>query len=325
MADKTTKKEDAVTKEAAEPKEAVEKKEASIPTCGIIMPISEIDGCSVDHWLQVKAILLKAINDAGFKGDLVSNSSEVNFIHKTIVNNIYGNDLVICDVSGKNPNVMFELGIRLTFDKPTIIIKDDATNYSFDTSPIEHLPYPRDLNYHRIVEFSGNLVDKIKDTHEKAKADANYSPFLKHLGNFVTPRLEEKEVPFSEFIAQSIEDLRNDIGFLRRDVQRNKYKERQQPINLSDFAVTPLHEEKITKLKIAFGGELNQAAYENIRDYISNRFTRDILRRTTIYNEVYGIRLEFTEPVPKRILNNLLNNVTDVGSNTVHSIEFTHA
>jgi hypothetical protein len=61
---------------------------------------------------------------------------------KRIVQNIYDNEMVICDVSAKNPNVMFELGMRLAFDKPAIIIKDDKTNYSFDTAPIEHLEYP---------------------------------------------------------------------------------------------------------------------------------------------------------------------------------------
>jgi len=32
---------------------------------------------------------------------------------------------------------MFELGLRLAFDKPAIIVKDDNTSYSFDTAPIE--------------------------------------------------------------------------------------------------------------------------------------------------------------------------------------------
>lgn len=41
---------------------------------------------------------------------------------------------------------MFELGMRLTFDKPTIIIKDNTTDFIFDTGPIEHLQYPKDLN-----------------------------------------------------------------------------------------------------------------------------------------------------------------------------------
>src|ERR1019366_7659753 len=100
-------------------------------------------------------------------------------IHKTIVQNLYDNPLVICDVSSKNPNVMFELGIRLAFDKPTIIVKDDATTYSFDTASIEHIPYPRDLRFGKIVEFKAKLAGKVAATLEASK-DPGYSTFLKN-------------------------------------------------------------------------------------------------------------------------------------------------
>jgi len=87
------------------------------------MPISEIDGCSAEHWEDVLNILCEAIDEAGFKANLVSSSSDVGVIQKRIIQNLYNNPIVVCDVSGKNPNVMFELGMRLAFDKPTIIIK----------------------------------------------------------------------------------------------------------------------------------------------------------------------------------------------------------
>src|SRR4051812_37518392 len=103
------------------------------PTCGIVMPISSLDGCSEDHWLEVLEILTEAIDTAGFDGNLVSNADDVGIIQKRIIQNLYDNPIVLCDVSGKNPNVMFESGLRLAFDRPTIIIKDDKTSYSFDT------------------------------------------------------------------------------------------------------------------------------------------------------------------------------------------------
>lgn len=64
---------------------------------------------------------------------------------------------------------MFELGIRLTFDKPTVVVKDEETDYSFDTSPIEHAPYPSSLHYHEIVRFKKRLADKIIATQKAAK------------------------------------------------------------------------------------------------------------------------------------------------------------
>ena len=92
------------------------------------MPISAIDGLPSSHWEEVKGVLFEATDTAGFEAELVSESEESTIIHKTIVHNLYNNPIVICDVSGKNPNVMFELGIRLTFDKATVVVKDDKTD-----------------------------------------------------------------------------------------------------------------------------------------------------------------------------------------------------
>jgi hypothetical protein len=115
-----------------------------------------------------------------FNVRLVSDADDVGVIQKRIVQNIYTSDIVVCDVSAKNPNVMFELGMRLAFDKPTVIVKDDKTDYRFDTGIIEHVPYPRDLRFNRIVTFKSSLADKIVATYNAAKADPQYSTFLKN-------------------------------------------------------------------------------------------------------------------------------------------------
>lgn len=84
--------------------------------CEIVMPISTIDGCTEAHWSDVMEIINEAVEDAGFEGELVSNADDVEIIHKRIIQNLYENPIVVCDISGKNPNVMFELGMRLAFD-----------------------------------------------------------------------------------------------------------------------------------------------------------------------------------------------------------------
>jgi hypothetical protein len=167
------------------------------------------------------AILQEAIESAGFIGDLVSNSDEISVIHKTIVQNVYNSDIVVCDISGKNPNVMFELGLRLAFDKATIIIKDEITPFSFDTSPIEHLIYPRDLNYHRMNDFKDKLKSKLIATHKKAQSDPKYSPFLKNFGEFTVAKLDNKEVTPDVFIVESLEELKAEMKATRRLVLDN--------------------------------------------------------------------------------------------------------
>lgn len=183
--------------------------------CGIIMPISSIDGCSEGHWKDVLGIINDAVKDAGFEPNLVSNADEVGAIHKRIVQNLYDNPIVVCDVSGKNPNVMFELGMRLAFDKPAIIVKDDRTSYSFDTSSIEHLEYPRDLRFTNIVDFKERLKEKIIATYERSVDDPSYTTFLKHFGEFTVARLDKKEIPAQDYIIEELKNLRSAVMEIR--------------------------------------------------------------------------------------------------------------
>jgi hypothetical protein len=198
---------------------SVEKGNAEIinEKCGIIMPISQLDGCSEQHWIDVKNILTEAIEDAGFQANLVSDADDIGIIQKRIIQNIYENPIIVCDVSGKKPNVMFELGLRLAFDRPTIIVKDDKTSYSFDTSPIEHLSYPRDLRFNKIIEFKRELSEKIKGTYKKAKEDKGFSTFLKHFGKFTVAKLETTEVSKDEFVLEELREIRRTINYLTKE------------------------------------------------------------------------------------------------------------
>lgn len=188
--------------------------------CGIVMPISAIDGCTQEHWQEVLNILKDVIDELKYVPNLVSDAEESGIIQRRIIQNLYDNKIVVCDVSGKNPNVMFELGIRLAFDKPTIIIKDDCTDYSFDTGVIEHLCYPRDLTYWKILSFKKALKEKITKTLDKARNDPEYSTFLKNFGEFKVAKLGTKTVSKDEYILESLKELKAQVarmGQIRMD------------------------------------------------------------------------------------------------------------
>jgi len=191
-------------------------------TCGLVMPISAIDGYNEQHWIDVKGILSEAITEANFYPNLVSDADDIGIIHKRIIQNLYENPIVVCDVSAKNPNVMFELGLRLAFDKPTIIVKDDKTNYSFDTSAIEHLEYPKDLRFTQIVSFKNKLKEKIKATYEKSISDKNYTTFLKHFGSFTSVKIETKEVSKEDYIIEELKELRGIIKKQHSESNHNR-------------------------------------------------------------------------------------------------------
>lgn len=181
-----------------------------LDVCGVVMPISSIEDCNEAHWANVYEIIKEAVYEAGYEANIVSFSDDVGVIQKKIVQNLYDNPIVVVDISAKNPNVMFELGLRLAFDKPTIIIKDDKTGYPFDTSIIEHITYPRDLRYQSINLFKEKLTKKITAT-VKASKEGNYTTFLKHFGTFQVAQLDTIDVSGAQFLMEQLKEIKQEI------------------------------------------------------------------------------------------------------------------
>lgn len=227
-----------------EPADEVEPKPKEKPvTCGLVMPISAIDGCSAEHWSEVKNIVteaIEAVSEQKFVVRLVSDADDVGVIQKRIVQNIYSSDVIVCDVSGKNPNVMFELGLRLAFDKPTVIVKDDKTDYTFDTGIIEHLAYPRDLRFARVVTFKSSLAEKVLATYKAAAKDPNHSTFLKNFGKFQVANLSEDIVPADKLVLEMLQDMQLELARLRRGSLREP--SRRSPADALSAIAGALHQ-----------------------------------------------------------------------------------
>lgn len=208
------------------------------------MPISKSQGLEPEHWLNVKGIICEALADTEFDVRLVSESDDVGVIHKSIVQNIYKNDIVICDVSTHNANVMFELGLRLAFDKPTVIIKDDETPFSFDTQVIEHIVYKRSLHYVDIVSFKKKLKDKVIATLEQSR-QPDFSTFLGHFTINHISKIEEKTVSVTDALVERIEQMQNTINMVAR--QQIRQSNHRDLITPGSFL-----ENQLTEIEIAF-------------------------------------------------------------------------
>jgi hypothetical protein len=167
---------------------------------------------------QIISEAIACIPDRQFTVRLVSDEDAVGVIQKRIVSNVYTSDIVVCDVSGRNPNVMFELGMRLAFDKPTVIVKDDKTDYMFDTGIIEHVGYPRDLRYSQIVSFKANLAAKVAATFNAASADPEHSTFLKNFGKFQVATLQQDVVPGDKLVVRMLSDIQEEMADIRRQI-----------------------------------------------------------------------------------------------------------
>ena len=144
----------------------------TLKTCGIIMPISSCSGYTEEHWANVLNIIKEAISKTEkFTPVPVWLETKTDVIHSTIISNILKCDIIVCDMNTNNPNVMYELGLRMTMRKPVVIIKDDVTKTPFDTNVLRYEQYPKDLHYYKIEAFIKKLGEIITDTWEKYSDD----------------------------------------------------------------------------------------------------------------------------------------------------------
>lgn len=216
-----------------------DKKEETLK-CGLIMPISGSPntGYTEGHWKNIKNILERAAIQAGFAPRLVSDSDPTAIIQKSIINNVYYDNIVVCDVSSKNPNVMFELGMRLAFDKPVVIVKDSDTNYTFDIGMIQHITYPKSLAFHEIEKFIAELAVKIKSTYDDYQSSPEKHSFLRHFGEVEPQKLSSKNVDIKDFLNtmnSNIENVSNDIMRLRRQVHMLEKNNIMNNLNKEDL------------------------------------------------------------------------------------------
>jgi hypothetical protein len=181
------------------------------------MPISGMAGYEPNHWTEVREVLERAIETAGFKPQPVWEGGDADIIHDRIVNHLYSIPIAVCDASGLNPNVMLELGMRLSFAKPVVIVSDDLSTLPFDTRIIEHMGYPRDLHIFRAEKFIEALADKIKSVHSRA-VEGTYKPFIKNFGPIEPGSPGNEEKSLSDYIVSRLDQLSSSVATLSRRV-----------------------------------------------------------------------------------------------------------
>jgi hypothetical protein len=79
----------------------------------------------------LRSLITPAAVEAGFNVE-TANRQGSDIIQSTIVNELLEADLVIADLTDHNPNVLFELGLRMAQEKPVALIKSSGTGRVFD-------------------------------------------------------------------------------------------------------------------------------------------------------------------------------------------------
>jgi hypothetical protein len=178
------------------------------PTCFVIMPISDSVGYETGHFGRVYEHLLKpAILAAGYNPVRADDTIKTDYIVVGIIQRIVDSDMVLCDISARNANVLYELGIRHAFNKPVVLIKDKKTEKIFDIQGLRYAEYDETLRIDVAAKDTLKITNAITETAQSTSKDTNS---IVHLAG-----IRAAEVPAAQTISpdtQLILTAINDIG-----------------------------------------------------------------------------------------------------------------
>jgi len=115
--------------------------------CFVIMPFSERDDSHAIGFFEevLISIFTPAISAAGFTVKTAKRQGS-DVIQSTIVTELLAADLVLADLTEHNPNVLFELGMRMAEDRPIALVRAKGTGAIFDVD-----------NLLRVEDYNPNL------------------------------------------------------------------------------------------------------------------------------------------------------------------------
>lgn len=139
-----------------------EKADNDTPVCFVIMPfvVHDEDRYATGFFDEVlESLFTPAVVGAGLQVRTAKRQGS-DLIHSTILNELLAADLVLADLTEHNPNVLFELGMRIAEDKPVVLVRAKGTGHIFDVDQVL-----------RIEEYSPNLwPSTVKTDTERLQA-----------------------------------------------------------------------------------------------------------------------------------------------------------
>lgn len=136
--------------------------------CFVIAPIGEAESDTRKRSDQIlKHIIAPAAKSCGYNAIRADQISEPGIITSQVIQHIVDDPLVIADLTGRNPNVFYELAIRHAIKKPLvqIIKKGEAIPFDVAGTRTVHVDH-HDLD--SVEEAKDEIIKQIKATEKDA-------------------------------------------------------------------------------------------------------------------------------------------------------------
>lgn len=139
-----------------------------IKDCFVIMPFSASQSRKEEEWTEIFENFFKPAWHS-FKIDCYRTKVPRGSITKDIIEKLFTASIVFADLTDSNPNVMYELGLRHTFRKPSVMVKARGSIIPFDVNDYKVFEYsytPKGLE--ELKTYLGSVLEDIQKFPQKA-------------------------------------------------------------------------------------------------------------------------------------------------------------
>ena len=178
-------------------------------TCFFIAPIGDRDSAARKRSDQVLRHLVRfAAEPLGFQAMRADELDDEGLITNQVIDRLVSGDLVVADLTGRNPNVFYELAVRHAARKPVVHLIQHGEAIPFDVANMRAVPYALD-DPDLLTEAQGELRRKIEAAVTAERPAAN--PITAALDLQALRASDEPEKEALGAVLAAIDDLRGEV------------------------------------------------------------------------------------------------------------------
>ena len=182
-------------------------------SCFFVSPIGHSNSPERKRADNIKKYILNGVLAGKFKVVRADELPQPGSITHQVIKLLYDADLVVADLTGMNPNVIYELAVRHSFNKISIHLIDKAEQIPFDLKDERTIVF--DLSDPDLInDCKQELAEIVKEINRK-KFEYS-SPIFRVLG--VAAATEEEKEGFLETMADQVNSITSDISSMETDL-----------------------------------------------------------------------------------------------------------
>ena len=137
-------------------------------TCFFIAPIGDPYSDVRKRSDQIlKHVVRPAAKECGYNAIRADQISEPGIITTQVIQHIIDDPMVVADLTGRNPNVFYELALRHALRKPYVQIIEQGERIPFDVAAIRTI----EVDHHDLDSVEGAKAEIIRQMHAMSKLE----------------------------------------------------------------------------------------------------------------------------------------------------------